>query len=69
MRPKTHFILNGNTKYSQKINLLFIENRKCFLIFFDLNKNISIYLRYKTIHAFRDITTRTRRFPETIVYS
>ena len=37
--------------------------------FFDLNKYISIYLRYKTIHAFRDITTRTRRFPETIVYS
>ena len=38
-------------------------------LFFDLNKNISIYLQYKTIHAFRDITTRTRRFPETIVYS
>ena len=37
--------------------------------FFDLYKNLSIYLRYKTIHAFRDITTRTRRFPETIVYS
>ena len=63
---RTRCILNENTKYSPKINLHFIENRKCFLIFFDHNKNLSIYLRYKTIHAFRDIT---RRFPETIVYS
>ena len=28
VRPKTRYIFNGNTKYSPKINLHFIENRK-----------------------------------------
>ena len=38
VRPKTRCILNANTKYSPKIKLHFIENRKCFLIFLILKK-------------------------------
>ena len=43
VRPKTRCILNANTKYSPKINLHFIENRKCFLIFLILEKSKHIF--------------------------